>query len=109
MTETSTIDNANKLGDLFNSWGKIAIIVGGALISCAIAYYRIFDNEKDIAQERNDRIEATLVIENRSDNRFSRAMETATKLEQMGMKLEERVRQLEKENAYMKGKYESQH
>lgn len=99
----SKLDEANKLGDLFNSWGKIFIIVGGALISCAIAYYRIFDNEKDIAQERKDRIDATIVQENRSDNRFSRAMELAGKLEGFGIKLEERVRLLEIENAYLKG------
>ena len=105
----SKIDEANKLGDLFNSWGKILIIAGSAIVSCALAYYRIFENEKDISIERNDRIEAVTVIEQRSDNRYNRAMEVAKELKDMGLKEQERVRSLEKELAILKGKYESTH
>lgn len=116
----SKLDDVNKLGNIFNSWGKIILLAGGGLISCAIAYYRIFDNEKDIAQERKDRIDATIVAETRSDGRFNRAMEIAKELRDAGDKKEqelkqaikeesERTRNLEIELAFMKGQHSAEH
>jgi hypothetical protein len=116
----SKFDDVNKIGNLFNSWGKILFMLGGGLISCAIAYYRIFDNEKDIAQERKDRLDATVVMETRSDSRFNRAMEIAKDLREQGDKKEqelkqtikeesERTRELEIQVAFMKGQHSAEH
>ena len=103
----SDLDEANKVGNLFNSWGKIIFAVVILIVSCATAYFKIFGNEADIAQEKKERIEAIALVEERGEKRYSRAMELAGKLESLGMKLEERVRKLEIDNAYLKGKYES--
>lgn len=101
----SGLDEANKIGNLFNSWGKIVFTFLLIVISCATAYYKIFENERDIAQEKKERIEALELSEERSDKRYVRAMEMAKELKDLGMKLEERVRELEKQNAYIKGQH----
>jgi len=108
MAKGNGIDQANKLGDLLNSWTKIIVTLGIAVSSCAYAYWMIFENEKNIEIERENRKKEIILLEERSDKRYSRAMEIATKLENWGMKLEERIRVLERENSYMKGKLESQ-
>lgn len=57
MSKTDdNIDQANKLGTLFNSWGKIASWVVGAILSCAWAYYQIYENKDDIALEKKERM-----------------------------------------------------
>jgi len=103
----SNIDEANKVANLFNSTAKVFTLIGGGIVSCTLAYYMILDNGKEIVQIKKDMKEQFAIQEQRGDNRFSRAMELASKLEGFGIKLEDRVRQLEKENAYLKGKYES--
>jgi len=100
------IDQANKLGDLLNSWTKIAIIFGGAIVSCATAYYKIYENEGRLDAEQKQRAEQIHLLEERGDKRYNRAMNLADKLEKYGIQLEERVRKLEIENGYLKGKQE---
>lgn len=114
----SKLDEANKIGSFVSNWGKIGVVVGGAIVSCTIAYWMIIDNTKNIEQERKDRLDAAIIQENRSDNRFNRAMEIAKELKEQGAKKEtelkeiiskesDRTRALQIEVAYMKGKYES--
>ena len=105
----SDIDEANKLGNLFNSWGKIIVSAIMIIASCVIAYIKIYSNETDIALEKKERIEQFDLMEKRSDNRYNRAMEVAKDLKEMGVKEQERVRELEKEVEYLKGEYESTH
>lgn len=97
------IAKANQFGNLLNNWTKIAIVYGGAIISCALAYYKIFDNEKDIALEKRDRMKQEAIIEERADKRYERAMETAKDLKDFIKYQEERLLELEKEQSYMQG------
>lgn len=99
----SQLDQANKIGNLFNSWVRIAIIFGTAIISCGIAYMKIFDNEKDIALEKSDRIKQEEIIEERADKRYLRAMETAKELKDYIKYQEERLLEMEKKQAFMEG------
>ena len=98
------IDKGNKVGSLVNNWIKIAVVFGGALISCSVAYYKIFENEKQYILLKKHFDEQIQLIEARADKRYKRAMEKATKLEDFGMYHEKRILELEKGDAYMKGK-----
>lgn len=109
-----TIDNAAKVGSLLNSWTHLLVFLGAALISASVAYYKIFENEREIQaaeiefkreiqnirEEHKKEIE---LIEKRSENRYARAMETADELKVKAKELEERVRDLEIDDAYIKG------
>lgn len=64
----NNIDTANKLGILFNSWGKILIGVGLCVISCANAYYEIYENKEDTANEKQERITNEKIMEDRQIN-----------------------------------------
>ena len=97
------IDEANKLGNLFNSWIRIAIIFGGAIISCGLAYYEIYENKDDIQIERRERIANEKINEDRSDKRYARAMETATELKSFIKYQQEEIIKLKEEQAYIKG------
>lgn len=99
----SNIQTANTIGNLFNSWIRIAIIFGSAIISCGIAYMKIFDNEKDIALEKSDRIKQEAIIEERADKRYLRAMETAKELKDYIKYQEERLLEMEKKQSSMEG------
>lgn len=97
------IDQANRLGSLLNSWTKIIVVYGGAVISCTLTYYKIFENEKDIALEKKERIANEIVSEDRSDKRYARAMETAKDLKDFIKYQEDRLLELEKSQSYMEG------
>lgn len=97
------IDEANKIGNLFNSWIRIAIIFGGAIISCSIAYYKIFENEKDIALEKKERIEHSAVAKDRNDKRYEREMENAKEFKEFIKYQDARILELEKKQAYLEG------
>ena len=98
-----TIDEGNKLGAFLNSWTKIIGLIIICVSSCALAYYRIFENEKEIILERADRIKQEQVIEERSDKRYARAMETAKELKEYIKYQEDRLLEMEKKQAYMEG------
>ena len=98
------LKKASEIGSLFDSWIKIILVIGGALISCAMAYYKIFENERSIKANKryiNNQIE---LLEQRGDKRYDRAMKTATKLEEYGMYHEKRILELEKDDAYLRGR-----
>lgn len=97
------IDQANKIGTLFNSWGKVVSWIMGAAISCVWAYYEIYENKDDIALERKERIAQEQLIEERSDKRYARAMETAKELKDYIKYQESRLLEMEKKQAYMEG------
>lgn len=104
MSKTEhNIDTANKIGTLFNSWGKIVSWVIGAIISCVWAYYEIYENKDDIALERKERTEQFKLSEERSEKRYTRAMETATELKYFIKYQQEEIIELKEEIAYMKG------
>ena len=103
------IDDANKYATLFNSTAKILTLIGGAVVSCTVAYYMIIDNAKEIILLKKELKEQILLLEERGNNRFRRGMERGDKMEQYGVRLEERVRELEKENAELKGRYNETH
>ena len=115
-----SLDQANKISSLFNSVTKIVILFGTAVSSCTFAYYLILENQKDVVIEKQNRVEAIALVkaeytrqisllEERGDKRYNRAMGLGTELKSWGMKLEERIRELEKENAELKGKYNATH
>jgi len=102
-----TFDTASKIGSLLNSWTKIIVTLGGAVISCALAYYKIYENEANILREASQRAAEIKLLEERGDKRYNRAMNIAEELKSMGLKEQDRVRELEIEVAKLKGKYES--
>lgn len=99
----NNIDQANKWGNLFNSWTKII----GAIILCissyAVAQYEIFENKEDIQNEKRERIANEKIAEDRAEKRYSRAMETATELKDFIKYQQEEIIELKEEVAYMKG------
>ena len=99
----NNIDQANRIGTLFNSWGKIASWVVGAVLSCAWAYYQIYENRDDIIIERKERMAQEQLIEERSDKRYGRAMETAKELKDYIKYQEARLLEMEKKHAFMEG------
>jgi hypothetical protein len=99
----NNIDTANKLGNLFNSWGKILIGVGLAVISCANAYYEIYENKEDTANEKRERIANEKIIEDRADKRYARAMETATELKDFIKFQQSEIIELREKQAYIEG------
>lgn len=100
---SNVIDEGNKLGSFLNSWTKIISVIIISVSSCACAYYKIFDNERDIALERLDRIKMEQVIEERSDKRYARAMETAKELKDYIKYQEGRLLEMEKKQAFTEG------
>lgn len=103
MSVKDNIDAANKLGNLFNSWIRIAIILGSGIISCAYAYYQIYENNEDIQNETRSRIANEKIIEDRADKRYARAMETATELKDFIKYQQQEIIKLKEEVAYIKG------
>lgn len=99
----SSIKEVKELGGLFDSWIKVLIIIGGATVSCGVAYYRIFDNEKNISALEKHVDEQVNLIEERAEKRFSRSMETGKELKEYGMYHEKRILELEREISYLKG------
>jgi len=100
----STIKKGNDVGSFLNNWIKIVVIFGGALISCSVAYYKIFENEKQYELLKVHINEQLELIEARADKRYNRAMEKAKELEALGMYHEKRILELQVSNAYLKGK-----
>ena len=99
----NNIDQANKLGNLFNSWIRIAIIIGGAVISCAYAYYQIYENKDDVANERKERIEHEQDAEYKSDKRYKEAMEIAGELKLYIKYQEEEIVKMKQQLSYNEG------
>lgn len=97
------IDQANKIGNLFNSWIRIATIFGGALLSCGYAYYQIYENKDDNAQERKERLEHEKEAEDRGDKRYKEAMGIAGELKDFIKFQQEEIVKLKEEQAYQKG------
>lgn len=97
------LDQANKLGSLFNSWGKVVSWVVGAILSCTWAYYQIYENKDDISLERKERVAQEQLIEERSDKRYIRAMETAKELKEFIKYQQEEIIKLKEKDAYMQG------
>jgi len=97
------IDQANKLGNLFNSWIRVVIIIGGAIVSCAYAYYQIYENKDDIEIEKRDRIANEKIMEERADKRYARAMETASELKEFIKYQQEELVKAKEDISYMKG------
>ena len=97
------IDEANKIGSLLNSWTKIIVVYGGALISCTLAYYKIFQNEKDIQLEKKERIEQFSNSQDRGDKRYDRMIESTKELKDFLKYHENRILELEKQQSYDEG------
>ena len=87
-----SIEKASKLGSLLNSWISIVLIAGTAVSSCTYAYYKIFDNEKEI-----------ILQEERSDKRYNRAMEMAIEMKNFAKYQEQRIIEIEKKVAFIEG------
>jgi len=102
----NAIKKGNDLGSLVNNWVKIVVIFGGALISCSVAYYKIFENERQYELLKKHFDEQIQLIEERAEKRYNRAMEKAKKLEEFGMYHEGRILELEKGDAYFRGQLE---
>lgn len=98
-----TMVAASKFGDLLNSWTKIFIVYGGAVISCAMAYYKIFENEKDITLEKKDRMEQGVFQEEKSEKRYNESMGQARELKEFLKYQESRILELEKKQAFTEG------
>lgn len=110
----SSLDETNKLGVLINTWGKLIVAALFAFSTLANAYYQIYSTkltvgeiEKEIVLIRKEIKELIDLTEERSEKRYARGMESAKELKDFIKYHEERILQLEKENAYLKGKYES--
>lgn len=99
----TNLDDATKVGNTINSWGKIVIVIGGAVVSCAFAYYMLLSHEREIQQIKKEHSEAMILIEERAEKRYSRAIEKAKTMEEFGLYHEKRLLELEKDNAYNKG------
>jgi len=113
------IDLANKIGSLFNSWSKIILGTMLVIVGAAGAYYQIFQNkdnilihkvslDKSIDDVREDLLKEIKLLKKdlkdeqktqsgRSDKRYSRAM-------RIGEDHEARMRRLEYDLTYIKGK-----
>lgn len=102
----ANMEQAGKIGDLLNSWTKIIFIFGSAVVSCALAYYRIYENEGKIKLLKKEFIKVQEISEQRSDKRYNRAMKLADKFEKEARNLEVRIRKLEIHNGckHAKGK-----
>mgnify|MGYP007071592686 FL=1 len=90
---------------MLNSWGKVVLFIGSAVVSCAFAYYMLLTHEREINLIKKEHKEAMDIIEERAEKRYSRAMEKANKLEDYGIQCESRLRELEKELSYLKGQH----
>ena len=114
MSKTeNNIKQANEFGNLLNNWTKIAIVYGGAIISCATAYYKIFENEKGLILEKKERLEREIDAEYKSDRRYKEAMEIASELKLYIKYQEEEMvkmkQQLSYNEGYEKGKEYNEH
>ena len=112
----STLDEANKLGTLLNSWGKIIIASLLAFSTLANAYYQIYSTkltvieiEKEMLLIREDIKEQINLAEERSEKRYTRGMESAKELKDFIKYHEERILKLEIDGSCLKGKYEATH
>lgn len=112
--DTSSLDTANKVGSLLNSWGRIIVVIDTATISCEFAYVKIYDNERNIELYKKESQQAldefkkdiavqTKQIEENSDKRHVRAMENLKELKDYGFYHETRIVATEKEISYIKG------
>lgn len=97
------IDKANEFGNLLNNWTKIAIVYGGAIISCAAAYYQIFENKDDISQEKKERLEHELSAEDRGDKRYKEAMAIAEELKLYIKYQQEEIVKMKEKQSYLEG------
>lgn len=97
------IDQANKLGNLLNSWTKIFIGLGIAVVSCAMAYYEIYENKDGIVLEKKERIQNEAINEERGEKRYARAMETAKELKDFIRYQQEEIVKTKEDVAYLKG------
>lgn len=88
---------------IIETWTKLIVLGGSAIVTCTYAYYKIFDLEKNQVDDRKHFEEQLKIGEVRSDKRYLRAMEVAKELKELGMYQEKRINELEKEVAYLKG------
>lgn len=100
---------ANSVINLFKNGASIVIGIGTAVVSCAYAYWNIFDNTKDIAAEKKERIEAIQTLEKKSELRYDHAMEICNKLESKGLEEMERLREIQIKLERLEAKYEVEH
>ena len=82
---------------------RIAIIVGTGIVSCAYAYYQIYENKDDNAQERKERLEHEQDAEYRSDKRYKETMDLGTELKEFVKYQELEIVKLKEKQAYMEG------
>lgn len=105
------LNKANLLGSTINNWTKIVavilFIVGGAYLT----YYQIQSNTAANARQDTEFRDMLELVKRefeiwgeRSDKRYKRAMEEATKLEDGQIELGKEVAKLKEEIAFMKGR-----
>ena len=80
------------------------IVIVGGIVSVVLAWIQIETNTTSIQDVKKDALREILLQEDRSDKRFQRATEWNVERKKDFEKLEERVRQLEKELSFEKGK-----
>lgn len=110
----ANLKEAKEIGSLIDTWGKIVVVVGGAVVSCAFAYYMLLAHEqrldtledkyeKDIQILREEYKRQYGVVEEKSNQKFEQGMKVATELKNMVDKLDIRLNAEEQRSAYSSG------
>ncbi len=96
-------DAVNKLINLVKSIGSIIYWAVGIVVSCAWAYYEIYETKDDLVIEKKERKEQVKTLKQRGDKREARRLDDQKEFKDLGMDLEKRIRDIEIEMAYQKG------
>lgn len=122
MERKSKVEKANAWGSLISVWGKILIAVFIFVVSIGGAWYQIQTNKANDIRQDQQFHEVLEVMKrefevwgNRSDKRYTRAMEEAAELHKEDDKLEKYIKKVEAQNLelykevwYMKGVLDTQ-
>jgi hypothetical protein len=110
MEDSNIIDKANKVGSAINNWAKIGSIIIAAVVSCTYAYYLIIGNSSDISDMKKDMENLKedykrqyKTFGDKEEKKESQYKEAGKIYMDWMLKHEDRLREIEVENAYQKG------
>lgn len=96
-----------KIDSVFTTGWKIVtalIVIISGVVSVVLAWIQIETNTVDIAELKKDLLKEIVIQEDRNEKRFQRSTEWNAERKREFDKLEERVRWLERELAFERGK-----
>ena len=100
-------NEVKKWGSLLDTGWKIItalIVIISGIVSVVFAWIQIETNTSDIAETKRDALREITIQEDRNEKRFQRSTEWNAERKREFEKLEERVRWLERELAFERGK-----